>query len=143
MTEPYENLFQKCIRLGMERRAAMPKDVAGLYDRNLTSGSKRLNGTYVNDRNQLQKLRRSDPDIYRGSPFIGNPLNVATIESELDEPEVEQSTDDMPVELSLSESAVVAGHEEEPESPEDEADSEVDEEVEVSDDEAESDGEGA
>ena len=62
MTIPIRNnyedrTFATVRRLQAERRAALPKDIAGLYtDRNLTNGSKRIAGTCVSERNKIERI---------------------------------------------------------------------------------------
>jgi hypothetical protein len=139
MSEKRENQFELCIRLGRERRAALPKDIAGLYtDRNLTAGSKLPPGMFVNERNRPERIKNSDPEIHRGS-FIGKPLAVATADADLDD-EPEQTED--ATELSLSVTPITAGEDVvsdiEPEQSDEVEESEEESEIEVE----ESDGEG-
>jgi hypothetical protein len=95
-----EGLFATTVRLGRERRAALPTDISGLYDRNLTNGSKRIAGTCVSEQNKIERIPNSIE--VRGEKPVKLLAPVTVDAQELDEPETE-STDDMPVELSLIE----------------------------------------
>jgi hypothetical protein len=122
------NQFELCIKLGMERRAAMPKDYTRYADRDLTRGSNLPAGMRVNERNRPERLKNPDSEIHRGSAFIGKPLMVSTVDSE-DEPAV--TTEDDTKELSLSIAPIEAGEDcEEPESDSESEEVESDEEVE-------------
>jgi hypothetical protein len=73
----------------------------------------------VDEHNRISRIKTSDPDVHKNARPIERPLNIMSIESqELDEIEVEQSTeDDTRVELLPATPAVEAAGEDTSEEP--------------------------